>query len=315
MNTTFPLHTETAIMPVNVIASIIQRNLENPPLSKASRDKALDIESESNGETILKTKKPSSANSGRPFDKLSFQDREDLAQEILATLSEHGLMPQGKRSRVKMLRAENAHGEPIFTGGGHCLAWLHKQVKSHDVHGNEITVSIWQELFRRCRIALRMQYTIERRGKVYIEDQIPESIEAIRTERHYRQDDVHYIEQACIGKDGKRFTRYIPTKQTTPRRKALAKDARLMKRLIWEAFKADKSRKRKAKLNSAHLFLKRSIGTVQERGHGLNQMTKHTRYKAKVAFRDYVKLGAQAMSERESGLVLKSFEQLPAFIK
>jgi hypothetical protein len=87
-----------------------------------------------------------------------------------------------------------------------------------------------------------------------------------------------------------------------------------MKRLIFEAFKADKSRKRKAKFKSAHLFLKRSIGTVQERGHGLNQMSRGLRWKTKSAFRDYVKQGAQALSDKESNLALKSFDQLPAFI-
>jgi len=311
---TYPEQLETGIMPVTVIASIIQRNLENPPLSKASRDKAIKVKSKNQHGLVLETQKPNSTSAGKPVRKLSFQDREDIAQEILATLTEYGLMPQGKRSRVGMLRAENSSGDQFFTGGGHCLAWLHKQVKSHDVHGNEITVSIWQELFRRCRLALRMQYMIEGRGKVYIEDQLPETIEAIQTERHYRQDDVHYVEQPCIDKHGKKFTRYTAVKHTTPRRKALANDAKMMKRLIFEAFKADKSRKRKAKFKSAHLFLKRSIGTVQERGHGLNQMSRGLRFNTKCAFRDYVRRGAQALSEQESNLELKSFDQLPAFI-
>jgi hypothetical protein len=302
MNNPQPEQESTALMAVSVIASIIQNNLENPPLSLATRDRAVKIESANQHGRTLKTIKPAQKSSGKPVKKLSFHDREDIAQEILATLAEHGLMPQGKRSRVAMLRAETKHGDQFFTGGGHCLAWLNKSVKIND----KIT-TVWQELFRRCRFTLRMQHKIENSGKVYLETLVPDTIAAISTERHYRQESHKATKQIHVSADGKKSVTWQMIRTTTPRRKALAQDARLMKRAIFHAFKADTSRQKKSKFAKAHSFLKASIATVQENGHGLNTMTRKARCDKKLAFKQYILIG---LAELPAFELEKSMKQL-----
>jgi hypothetical protein len=301
----------TNIMPVSVLASIITHSLENPPISRATRDREPIIESSNQHGKILKTRVPSSgANVGSIARKLSFHDREDVAQEILACLVEHGLMPQGKRFIAPMLRAENVHEELRFSGGGHCIADLSKEII---IDGKKSTV--WQLLFSRCRKLLKFDQKMEK-GKVYLETLTPEKIGEISLGMDYKYGDSSHVRHEKIthpsltystGKNkGKKQVRFVEIKTTSPKRKALASDAMLLKKAIFKALEVDTSRQKKSKFKKAHAFLRASIATVQGKGHGFNQMTRKERCDKKVAFKQFVAIGLESL---KSGKV-DNFTQL-----
>jgi hypothetical protein len=273
---------KTDIVALSAVVATVIRKIESPPISKRAKDKKSKMSPLLNKhlENSYKLVINENNHTGTAFRKLSEHEKEDVAQIVASVLS-------GYTGKIDKLTNKPICNDSLFLSTG----TLEKRNDKKSVHAycKILDKERWLLCFSQARKQLRMDRKFERPNFEFrlddANDKLPDNLLENSMSKHYEYDKA--------------------------KRDGIAKQAKLFRLALKEAFLVDTSRKRKSVYHNAKFHLISAVKVMNNNGaHGMDEMKKSTRAERKKSFHEYIASGLKSLSEKGK---LKSFEMLELF--
>lgn len=292
----------TAIIHLSSIVTRVIKSLENPPLSKRAVEKKPTI-AHANQHCKTIKQAPKRNLKGGIVRTLSQTDAEDVAAMIQLCLTETQSFIPASANSSRVFTIQKTKGGYYTRGGFYCSP--EKMALPYN-DGKKSHETAWHYIFSRCRKMLNFSNSFHKiTGE--LDALPPETLDKVCPSSTYRFGDTYSKDE--LGKKGT----YLYERHISPRRDALAKQARFYKRAIHAAFLADESRKKKANYRTAKAYLRASVQALNYGGHGLDPMADNTRHERKKTMLEYLKTGIAELS-RQNQVSLDDLALIPNFV-